>query len=75
MNAFVFDVLGLVDEQKEMGTNLVDPLMQLLITMRNEAKAEKDYKKSDDIRNKLLQAGFELKDGKEGTTYTINLKP
>jgi cysteinyl-tRNA synthetase len=43
--------------------------------MRNEAKAEKDYKKSDDIRNKLLQAGFELKDGKEGTTYTINLKP
>jgi cysteinyl-tRNA synthetase len=75
INAFVFDVLGLVDEQKEMGTNLVDPLMQLLITMRNEAKAEKDYKKSDDIRNKLLQAGFELKDGKEGTTYTINLKP
>jgi len=74
INTIVFDVLGLIDEQKEMGTNLVDPLMQILISMRNEAKAEKDFKKSDDIRNKLLDAGFEIKDGKEGTTYNFTKK-
>ena len=71
INTIVFDVLGLMDEKKDMGTNLVDPLLQILIAMRNDAKAEKDYKKSDDIRNNLLAAGFELKDGKEGTTYNI----
>ncbi len=68
----VFDVLGLADEKKENATDLIDPLVQILITMRNEAKAEKDYKKSDDIRNKLLEAGLEIKDGKEGTTYSIS---
>ncbi len=73
INTIVLDVLGLIDEQKETGTNRIEPLIQILIEMRNEAKAEKDYKKSDEIRNKLLQAGFELKDGKEGTTYSINL--
>ena len=71
MNAFVFDVLGLVDEQKEMGTNLVDPLMQLLITMRNEAKQNKNFALSDEIRNKLSDLGFEIKDGKEGSSYSI----
>lgn len=72
MNTIVFDVLGLADENNEKATDLIDPLVQILINMRNEAKAEKDYKKSDDIRNKLLQAGFEIKDGKDGTTYSIN---
>ena len=70
MNTIVLDVLGLVNDQHGMGENLVDPLVQILITMRNEAKVEKDFKKADDIRNKLLQAGFEIKDGKEGTTYS-----
>lgn len=50
----------------------IDDLMQIVLTMRNEAKINKDYQKADTIRQRLLAAGFEIKDGKEGTTYTIN---
>jgi cysteinyl-tRNA synthetase len=47
------------------------PVVQILIDMRNEAKANKDYARSDAIRKQLADAGVELKDGKEGTTFNI----
>jgi len=72
INTIVFDVLGLINEDNDNTENRIDPLIQILIEMRNEAKADKDYKKADDIRNKLMGAGFEIKDGKEGTTWSIN---
>ena len=46
--------------------------MQLLIELRQEAKQEKNYALSDTIRKKLSDIGIELKDGKEGTSFTIN---
>jgi cysteinyl-tRNA synthetase len=46
--------------------------MNLLIKMRNEAKVQKNYSVSDQIRNELSSIGIELKDGKDGTSYTIN---
>jgi len=70
LNTIVFDVLGLLNEQTVSNHNQVDSLMQLLINLRHEAKEQKDYKKADDIRHKLLEAGFEIKDGKDGTTYS-----
>lgn len=68
-NTFVFDILGLKVEKSEKSEK-TDGLMQMLIEMRNEAKASKNYALSDLIRNKLSEIGFELKDGKEGTTYS-----
>lgn len=68
-NTFVFDILGLKVEKSEKSEK-TDGLMQMLIEMRNEAKASKNYALSDQIRNKLTEIGFELKDGKEGTTYS-----
>ncbi len=70
-NTFVFDVLGLAFEEKSGHNDRIDGLMQLLIDMRNEAKAQKNYALSDSIRQKLAELGFEIKDGKEGTTYSI----
>ncbi len=67
----VIDVLGLENEQKDGTQNLIDSLMKLLISLRNEAKDAKDFNKSDAIRKQLLEAGFELKDGKDCTTYSI----
>jgi cysteinyl-tRNA synthetase len=46
--------------------------LQLLIDLRNEAKADKNYALSDTIRKKLSEIGIELKDGKEGTSFSIN---
>ncbi len=70
--AFVFDVLGLersVREGEE--TEKLDGVVRLLIELRNAARANKDYQTSDQIRDELAAMGIQLKDGKEGTTYSL----
>lgn len=72
LNAFVFDVLGLVDEKTTSNNNdKLEGVVNMLIGMRNEARANKDFALSDQIRNKLTELGIELKDSKEGTTFSI----
>ncbi|HSN48590.1 MAG TPA: DALR domain-containing protein, partial [Flavobacterium sp.] len=72
MNAFVFDVLGLKDE-KVIGNNndKLEGVVQMLINMRMEARANKDFAMSDQIRDQLIALGIQLKDGKEGTSFSI----
>lgn len=49
----------------------LEKVVEMLIAMRNEARANKDWALSDTIRDKLLALGIQLKDSKDGTTYTI----
>jgi cysteinyl-tRNA synthetase len=73
LNAFTFDVLGLRNEAGEDSSNeKLDGVVNMLIAMRNEARANKDFALSDQIRIKLADLGIELKDTREGTTFTIN---
>jgi cysteinyl-tRNA synthetase len=72
MNAFVLDVLGLEDEKVSDDNN--DKLagtVNMLIEMRNQARADKNFALSDQIRDQLITLGIQLKDGKEGTTFSI----
>ncbi len=72
MQGFVFDVLGL--ENKAITNESQDKLkgvVEMLIQMRAEAKANKNYTLSDEIRDKLKELGIQLKDSHEGTTYTL----
>ena len=69
-NNFVFDILGL-KEENAINTDKIDGLMTMILGVRNESKAKKDFATSDLIRDKLKEIGFEIKDGKEGTSYTI----
>ncbi|MCG2610985.1 cysteine--tRNA ligase [Flavobacterium sp. SM15] len=72
VHAFVFDVLGLQSEREAAGnSDKLDGVVNMLIGMRDEARANKDWGLSDEIRDKLLELGIQLKDGKEGTTFTI----
>lgn len=72
MNSFVFDVLGLMNKSvSNENTDKLNGVVEMLIEMRAEAKANKDYALSDEIRDKLLAEGIQLKDGREGTTFTI----
>jgi len=43
----------------------------LLIAARNDARARKDWKESDRLRDELAALGVALKDGKDGTTWEI----
>jgi cysteinyl-tRNA synthetase len=70
MNDFVFDILGLKEENAK-NTDKIDGLMDMILEVRNDSKAKKDFATSDLIRDKLKEIGFEIKDGKEGTSYSI----
>lgn len=67
-NVFVEDILGLKNES--LSSNNTDKLIQIMIELRATAKQNKDYATSDAIRDKLIEAGFQLKDGKDGTTWS-----
>jgi len=72
LNAFIFDILGL--EEKGGSTEDAGKLsgvIELLIKMRKEARENKDFATSDKIRDQLAELGIQLKDGKEGTTFSI----
>lgn len=72
MESFLFDVLGLTNEKAVGNTEKLDSVVNMLIGMRNEARANKDFALSDKIRDQLTILGINLKDGKDGTTFTIN---
>ena len=74
LNAFVFDILGLVNElsSENEGSNKLSGVVEMLIEMRKKARDNKDWALSDEIRDQLLVLGIQLKDGKEGTTFSVN---
>jgi cysteinyl-tRNA synthetase len=72
LEAFLFDVLGIKNEKSSSNnTEKLSGVVELLIEMRNEARANKNWSLSDEIRDKLLALGIQLKDGKEGTGFIL----
>lgn len=69
---FVIDVMGLkTEEESGKANSALEKVMQLVLDMRTKAKANKDFATSDEIRNKLTEAGIQVNDGKDGATWTI----
>ncbi len=69
--AYMEDILGLQPLQAEENDKL-DQVLSLLIEIRKDARTRKDYATSDQIRNRLAEAGIVLKDEKDGgVSYTI----
>jgi len=71
LKTFVFEVLGLEDTAAEDSSDKLSGVIDMLIEMRNEARANKDWVLSDKIRDELLTKGIQLKDGKDGTTFSV----
>ena len=72
LHAFVFDILGLQSstESNNDVTEKLDGVIELLIELRKEARVNKDFALSDKIRDELAEKGVQLKDGREGTSFT-----
>ena len=80
MHLFAFDILGLQpsasaslagggnDAREEAFGKVVD----MVLDLRAKAKANKDWATSDQIRDALAAAGFEVKDTKDGVTWKLN---
>jgi cysteinyl-tRNA synthetase len=69
MHTFVFDILGLKAEDKS-NNNDLDGLMQMILELRANAKANKDFATSDKIRDELIRLNFVIKDEKDKTTWS-----
>ncbi|MDH1602927.1 cysteine--tRNA ligase [Empedobacter falsenii] len=71
MNGFVHDVLGLDTEAANESSDKLDGVVKMLIEMRNQARVDKNWALSDQIRDQLSALGIQLKDGADGTTFTF----
>jgi cysteinyl-tRNA synthetase len=49
--------------------------IERIVAMRNEARVKKNWSDSDKLRDALQRCGIELKDSKEGTTWTVVAAP
>lgn len=73
VSTFTFEVLGLENKRSsDSESDKLSGVIELLIEMRNEARANKDFATSDKIRDELQSLGIQLKDGKEGTSFSIS---
>ena len=70
---FLFDILGMKDEASAEGDSYeaFSKAVDLLLSIRQQAKANKDWATSDKIRNELTAMGFEIKDTKDGAEWRL----
>ena len=70
---FLFDIMGIREESSALdeGNEAYHKAVDLLLDVRKEAKARKDWATSDYIRDKLSEIGFEVKDTKEGVEWKL----
>lgn len=69
MSTFFYDILGISSEDKSQD-NRLEPVMDLVINLRDQAREQKDWTTSDKIRDGLSAAGIIVKDSKDGTKWS-----
>ena len=70
-NIFVTDVLGFVSIKENIGNNLTDEVMELVLKLRTNAKTNEDWENADLIRDGLDKLGIHVKDGKDGSSWEV----
>ena len=69
---FLNNILALKNDlENGSGATMVDGLMELIIDIRQSARENKDWTTSDTIRDKMNELNIDLKDGAEGTGWTL----
>ena len=68
---FCFDILGLSFEADNNQSEIIDNIMQLVISLRKDARTNKDFVTSDKIRNELDKIKIQLKDTRDGTEWSV----
>jgi cysteinyl-tRNA synthetase len=75
-STFTFDILGLKEDTGNSNKAREDAfgaVVNMLLEQRQQAKAEKNWALSDKIRDDLAALGFEVKDTKDGFSWSLNV--
>ena len=74
-DTFLVEILGIVPEGQAASSQAnmrpYEQAVDLLLEMRGEAKARKDWATSDTIRNRMAEIGFDVKDTKNGFEWSV----
>ncbi|MSA67280.1 cysteine--tRNA ligase, partial [Odoribacter splanchnicus] len=70
---YVFDILGLKAESESVSQDheVLGKILDMVMSIRTEAKQKKDWATSDKIRDELKAAGVAIKDTKEGYEWEL----
>jgi cysteinyl-tRNA synthetase len=72
LETFTFEILGIKNEKASNNTTQkLEGVIEMLIEMRKTARENKNWALSDEIRDKLLALNIQLKDAKDGTSYSF----
>ena len=65
------EVLGVKLKLEAEVNNISADLIELILELRKDAREQKNWALSDKIRDRLLELGIKIKDGKDKTTWTM----
>lgn len=71
LNLYLIDLFGLRDDKVQDDTQLVNNLMDTILSIRKNAKDNKDYQTADQIRDELGKINIQIKDTKEGVKWSF----
>jgi cysteinyl-tRNA synthetase len=74
-NIYLYNILGIKEDVAATGANTSDAYIQavnLLLDIRLQAKADKNWTLADKIRNELASIGFDIKDTKDGVEWKLS---
>ncbi|MDR0536913.1 MAG: cysteine--tRNA ligase [Tannerellaceae bacterium] len=72
-HTYFHNILGIKENNSTAANaNAYAKAVDLLLSIRSQAKANKDWATSDRIRNELSAIGFEIKDTKDGVEWKLN---
>ena len=72
LNGFVFEVLALQENTNSNSDKKLRETIEILIALRKQARDQKNFGLSDQIRDQLAEIDVHLKDGKDGTTFSLD---
>ena len=70
-DTFIFNVLGLQDDQDNKNNDLTKEIMNIILQLRGNAKANKDWTSADLIREELKKLNIEVRDGSDGSSWEV----
>jgi cysteinyl-tRNA synthetase len=70
-NTFVTEILGFVSAKESSGNDLTNEVMEVVLKLRANAKANKDFDSADLIREELNKLNIQVKDSREGSSWEI----
>jgi cysteinyl-tRNA synthetase len=70
-NIFIDEILGLKEQEVVQSNDISDDIMQVIFSIRNNAKKNKDFKTADFIRDELEKKGIQIKDSRDGSSWSL----